>query len=138
MYTDKHDRMFSMLVVEDSTEFRDAVTLLLRQKFPNTRVEGAEDGEVALEKVNLFEPDMVFMDIKLPGENGITLTKRIKMAFNGMVVVVLSSYDIPEYRQAAFKSGADCFITKGTSSCMNDVLARVEGALSSKGIVVHR
>lgn len=137
MYTESHDCLFSALVVEDSDEFRAALTLLLRQNFPHIRIEEAEDGEVALEKVNLLVPDMVFMDIKLPGENGISLTKHIKMAFNGVVVVVLSSYDMPEYRQAAFRNGADCFITKGATSCMNDVLARVEGTLSSKGIVLQ-
>ena len=129
--------MFSMLVVEDSTEFRGELTCLLSQHFPNIRVEEAEDGEVALEKVNLLVPDMVFMDIKLPGDNGITLTKHIKMAFDGVIIVILSSYDMPEYRQAAFRNGADCFITKGSASCMSDVLARVEGTLSSKGIVLN-
>ena len=137
MYTEKHDCMFSMLVVEDSTEFRGELTCLLSQHFPNIRVEEAEDGEVALEKVNLLVPDMVFMDIKLPGDNGITLTKHIKMAFDGVIIVILSSYDMPEYRQAAFRNGADCFITKGSASCMSDVLARVEGTLSSKGIVLN-
>jgi DNA-binding NarL/FixJ family response regulator len=138
MYTAKHDCMFSTLIVEDSKEFRGTLTLLLGQRFPNIRIEEAEDSESALEKINLFEPDMVFMDIKLPGENGIVLTKHIKMAFSGVVVVILSSYNMPEYRQAAFRNGADCFITKGAASCMNDVLARVEGTLASKGIVHHR
>lgn len=130
--------MFSALVVEDNTEFRDVLTLFLRQYFPDIRIDEAEDGEAALDKVNLFQPDMVFMDIKLPGDNGITLTKHIKAVFNGVVIIVLSSYDLPEYRQAAFRHGADCFISKGSRSCMGDVLARVEGTLSSKGIVTAR
>ncbi len=138
MYTAKHDCMFSMLVVEDSKEFRGALTLLLGQRFPHIRIEEAEDSEMALAKINQLEPDMVFMDIKLPGENGITLTKHIKMAFNGVVIVILSSYDMPEYRQAAFRNGADCYIAKGAASCMNDVVARVEGTLAMKGVVAHR
>ena len=64
--------------------------------------------------------------------------KHIKMAFEGVVVVILSSYDMPEYRQAAFRNGADCYIAKGSASCMDDVTARVEGTLASKGIVAQR
>lgn len=138
MYTAKRNCMFSTLVVEDSKEFRCALTLLLGQRFPDIRIEEAEDSEAALEKINQLEPDMIFMDIKLPGENGITLTKHIKMAFEGVVVVILSSYDMPEYRQAAFRNGADCYIAKGSASCMDDVTARVEGTLASKGIVAQR
>jgi DNA-binding NarL/FixJ family response regulator len=72
---------------------------------------------------------MVLLDIKLPGGNGIELTKVIKAKYAPIIVVILSGYDIPQYRQAAFRNGADCFIYKGSASCMNDVLARVEGAM---------
>ena len=129
--------MFCTLLVEDSESFRSALGGMLRKNFPDMRVEEAESGLEALRKVDRLCPDLVFMDIKLPGDNGVRLTKNIKAGYAGVIVVILTSYDIPEYRQAAFRNGADCFISKDSATCMDDVLARVEGTLSAKGVVLN-
>ncbi len=129
--------MFCALIVEDSAIFRDTLSEVIHQHFPAIQIESVGDGLEVLDLVSQVEPDIILMDIKLPGVDGITLTKSIKLGFHGIVVVMLSNHDIPEYRQAAFKHGADCFISKGAASCMNDVLARLEGTLTSKGIVVQ-
>jgi len=55
------------------------------------------------------------MDIRLPGENGLELTKRIKMNYPDIIMVILTSYALPEYRQAARESMADYFVPKGWS-----------------------
>ena len=52
------------------------------------------------------------MDIRLPGENGLQLTKRIKTGYPDTKVVILTSYDSLEYREAAIRCGANCFISK--------------------------
>ena len=132
MRTGQHDKVFNTLLVEDSVDFRDALKTVISDHFPLIQINEAENGEVALKKINILIPDLVFMDIKLPGENGIQLTKYIKMRFNDIVIVVLSSYDVPEYRQAAFRNGADCFIAKESISCVADVLARIEGTIAQK------
>jgi DNA-binding NarL/FixJ family response regulator len=75
-------------------------------------IEEAGDGIEALRKVHTLLPDLVFMNIGLPGESGIEVTKRIKKDFPGITVVILTSYDLPEYRNAAFECGATYFITK--------------------------
>ena len=87
-----------------------------------------------MQKLGILQPDLVFMDIKLPDANGVGLTKDIKLERAGVVVVILSSYDLPEYRQAAFRAGADCFISKDSPTCMEDILARVNGALFAKEV----
>jgi DNA-binding NarL/FixJ family response regulator len=107
---------------------------MLQSNFPSMRIEEAGSGNQALQKLDYLEPDLVFMDIRLPDANGLGLTRSIKLEWAGTVVVVLSSYDIPEYRQAAFRAGADCFISKDSPSCMDDVLARAEGALAAKEV----
>jgi DNA-binding NarL/FixJ family response regulator len=48
------------------------------------------------------------------------------------VIVILTSNDLPEYRQQAFRNGADCFLSKGDDSCIADILAQVEGAMARK------
>ncbi len=124
--------MFRTLLVEDSRSFRSATREMLQSNFPSMGIEEAESGGQALQKLGFLEPDLVFMDIKLPDVNGVGLTKDIKLGHAGVVVVILSSYDLPEYRQAAFRAGADCFISKDSPTCMEDILARVNGALFAK------
>jgi len=55
------------------------------------------------------------MDIRLPGENGLELTKKIKKNYPDITVVIVTSYDLPEYREAARESMADYFVPKGWS-----------------------
>lgn len=132
MHSEMQNKAFYTLLVEDSVDFRAVLTDVLHNHFPYIQVEEAEDGVIALKKIYKQTPDIIFMDIKLPGENGIDLTRHIKVRFNSIVIVMLSSYDLPEYRQAAFRNGADCFIAKESVTCMEDVLARVEGTINSK------
>ena len=116
--------MFKILIVEDNITFRQSLKVVLGSEFPRTIVEEAGDGEEALNKVESFEPNLIFMDIKLPGENGLELTKKIKGRHFGITVVILTSYDLPEYRHAAETYGADYFVSKGSSS-REEILAGV-------------
>lgn len=108
--------MCSTLIVEDNPTFRRSLKEVLCTHFPEMCVEEASNGVEAFEKVQSNRPDLVFMDIKLPGTNGLEITKRLREDPRRMVVVILTSYDIPEYREAAMMSGADYFLTKGTTS----------------------
>jgi len=56
------------------------------------------------------------MDIKLPGENGFDVTRRIKALYPDIKVVILTSHDFPEYREAARAYGAYHFLSKGSST----------------------
>jgi two-component system response regulator DesR len=67
------------------------------------------------------------MDIRLPGESGLELAKKVKTNYPDVVVVILTSYDLPEYRQAALQSKADHFVTKDSPT--QDFLALVESIL---------
>jgi DNA-binding NarL/FixJ family response regulator len=122
--------MFNALLVEDNVEFRQELADILLAHFPMIGVEEAGDAADALSKVEYLRPDLIFMDIKLPGENGLETTRQIKQVYAYIVIVILTSYDIPEYRQQAFKNGADCFISKGQVSFLADILARVEGTMA--------
>ena len=123
--------MFNVLLVDDSQSFRSNLSAILRDAYPLLGIEEAGDGAEALRVIARREIGLILMDIKLPGENGIVLTRRIKVSAAHIIVVILTGYDVPQYRQAAFRSGADCFLYKGAASCMNDVLARVDGAIQA-------
>ena len=100
----------------------------MASRFPALSIEEAGDGEEALEKVKGFSPDLIFMDIKLPGENGLSLTKKIKGLYPQIVVVILTGHDLPEYKEAAYESGANHFASKHASSA-RDILGLVESIL---------
>jgi len=124
--------MFNTLLVEDSVSFRRTLIDILRTHFPLIGIHEAGDGVEALSKIDQLLPDLIFMDIQLPKENGLELTRKIRLVYDDIVIVVLSSCNLPEYRQQAFRNGADCFLSKEDDSCMEDILARVEGAMARR------
>ncbi len=89
----------------------------------------ATDGEEALQKMQTFHPDLIFMDIKLPGMNGLEVTKKIKDQYPTLPIVILTAYDLPEYREAAVQYKADYFLAKG-SATKTSILTMVESILS--------
>ena len=121
--------MYRILIVEDNDHFRQTLRSLLSARFPSTSFEEAKDGSEALEKVSAFDPDLIFMDIKLPGQNGLELTKRIRDSNAEVKIIILTSYDLPEYREAARVGGANHFVSKGSSKA-EEILALVETILS--------
>ena len=70
------------------------------------------NAEEALQKINATPPHLVFIDMRLPGMNGLQLTQRIKRDFPNIRVAIVTGYDLPEYRQAAIQNGADRFFVK--------------------------
>ena len=105
---------FRILIVEDNRVFREAVKESLQMSVPTVIVDEAADGREALEKVETFDPDFIFMDIALPGENGLEITREIKLAHPDLIILVLTNFDIPEYREAALQYGADGFFGRSS------------------------
>jgi DNA-binding NarL/FixJ family response regulator len=124
--------LFRTLIVEDNVSFRQALLEILANRFPLMSIEEAGDGEEALRKIDLLVPHLIFMDIKLPGENGLQLTQKIKAKYPEVVITILTSYDFPEYREAGYRYGANHFIVKGLST-NEEILALVESILEDSG-----
>ncbi len=103
---------FKTLIVEDNASFRQYFKENLQFRFPSMVIEEVGDGNEVLPKVEVLCPALIFMDIRLPGENGLQLTKKIKKSHSDIRIVILTSYDLPEYREAAFQYGANSFMTK--------------------------
>ena len=107
---------FKVMLVEDDDGFRRSLAGLLMSRFPSIVLGEAADGAEAMEKVESFVPQLIFMDIKLPGQSGLEVTRRLKALHPDIQVVMLTSYDFPEYREAARASGAYGFLSKGSST----------------------
>jgi len=106
--------MVRILIVEKNASFRQSLKEILHLQFPLMMIEGAADGNEALKKVDNFLPNLIFMDIYLPGENCLLLTQKIKKDHPEIIIGILTSYDLREYRKLAFKCGVNYFIAKGS------------------------
>ena len=92
-------------------------------------IEEAADSKEALQRIEDQVPDIIFMDIKLPGESGLKLTQKIKTTYPKIKIIILTSYNLPEYRDAAHQYGATHFLAK-SSSTSNEIIELVESILS--------
>jgi len=103
------------LIVEDNASFRETFKEILQTLSPSMNIYEAAEGTEALQKVEVLKPDLVFMDIRLPGENGIQLTQKIEATYPDTKIIILTSYDSLEYREAAIRSGGNFYIPKDSS-----------------------
>lgn len=100
------------LIVDDNTTFRKLLRNFLSSE-PDISVVGeAEDGETALNQAKELLPDLVLMDVSMKRVNGIESTRRIKKAMPEVKVIMLSVYDLDEYREAAKAYGVSNYILK--------------------------
>jgi DNA-binding NarL/FixJ family response regulator len=125
-------KLFKVLIVEDSAPFRQILKERLRDQFHSMTLEEATDGTEAIQKVDSFSPDLIFMDIRLPGASGLELTRKIKGRYPQIKIIILTSYDLPEYRESAPKYGADHFLVKG-SSTWEEIATVVQSIASDLG-----
>ena len=125
--------MLKTLIFEDSAFFRQLLKETLHSRFPSMDIAEAENGKDALQKVESLRPHLIFMDIKLPGENGLELTKKIKARYSDISIIILTSYDLPEYREAAREYQADHFLSKGAST-KEDILTLVQSIIKERDI----
>jgi DNA-binding NarL/FixJ family response regulator len=105
---------FITLLVEDNDVFREVIKETLESQFIRMEIIEARDGPETLQQVETFQPNLIFMDINLPGENGLKLTEKIKTKYPDMMVCILTSYDTLEYREAAGRAKASYFLNKGS------------------------
>ncbi len=124
-------QLFKALIVEDSAIFRKLLKETLHSRFPSMEIFEASEGEEALQIINANPPDLIFMDIRLPGESGLELTLKVKARYPDVVVIIMTSYDTPEYREAAVQARANYFLSKGSSS-KEGILKLVESILAGQ------
>ncbi len=117
--------MHRILLVEDNRAFREALTALLQEHIPALEVLAASDGDGAMAAL-AQRPELILMDVGLPGESGIELTRRVKALAPEVVVVVLTGYCLPEYRDAALHNGAAEFLCKDSTS-PDEIVALAKG-----------
>ena len=105
-------KIIKTLVVDDDASFRQRVKEVLASE-PNIEVIGeASDGHEALRKARELEPDLVIMDVRMPKANGISVTRQLKEEMQALKIIMLTIFDLQEYRDAAMSGGASGYVTK--------------------------
>ncbi|WP_327406062.1 response regulator transcription factor [Streptomyces sp. NBC_01288] len=114
-----------VLVVDDQEIVRTALRLVIDRREGLSVVGEAADGEQAVARAVELRPDVVLMDVRMPGTTGVEATRRIVRDWPGPGpaprVVVLTTFDLDEYVHAALRAGADGFLLKNSHP---DQLAR--------------
>lgn len=100
------------LVVDDSAVTLQTISSFLKRQATVEVVGTAEDGAQAVELVRELQPDLVLMDVQMPGMNGLEALAHIRREFPAVRVVIVTVNDTPELRKAADDGGAFQFIPK--------------------------
>jgi DNA-binding NarL/FixJ family response regulator len=116
-------RPVRVLLAEDHTIVREGLRSLLASQQDVTVVGEAQNGREAVEHALELEPDVIVMDLGMPGLNGVDATRRIRKELPATHVLVLSMYSTEEHVRPAIRAGAEGFLLKGSG--LSDLVAAI-------------
>jgi DNA-binding NarL/FixJ family response regulator len=122
--------MIRILICDDQATICDGLEMMLNADPGIEVVALAYDGAQALELIPQANPDVVLMDLKMPGMNGIQATREISSRFPQIQVLVLTTFGDDEWVFDAIRSGAAGYLLKGTPR--NELIAAVKGTASGE------
>jgi DNA-binding NarL/FixJ family response regulator len=122
-----------ILICDDQAVVRDGLELLLKLEKDFEVVGAASDGAEAVDMTAALSPDLVLMDLKMPGTNGIEATRRIRARHPGVKVLVLTTYDDEQWVFDAVRAGASGYLLKDTPR--EQIVAAIRGTLQGKAFV---
>ena len=108
--------MIRVIIVDDHHLVRQGLRQLLEREFDIQVVAEAADGQEAIETADRLRPDVVVMDVEMPGINGIEAAGRIRKEYTGTQVVMLSIHSDPVLIRQAFDRGARGYVLKKSIS----------------------
>lgn len=103
-----------VLVVDDHTLMRDGIRALLGTHDDVDIVGEASEGKEAFWKTQELAPDVIIMDIVMPGMDGLEATRMIVSQNSKAKILILTQYNTKEHMQAAIQAGASGYLPKGT------------------------
>ena len=120
---DRKRANISILLVDDQMSIRESLHLSLQPE-PDLKVMAkAIDGLTAISQVETFNPDIVLMDIEMPGMSGLEAAKIIKTRSAETKIIILSSYEDSEHIEQALKAGANGYLLKSTPT--NEIVSAI-------------
>ncbi|TNU74761.1 response regulator transcription factor [Miniimonas arenae] len=128
--------MIRVLLVDDQALLRTGFRLVLEAVEDIEVVGEAADGEVAERMARALRPDVVLMDVRMPGRNGIDATAAITSALPEVRVLILTTFDLDEYAFAGLRAGASGFLLKDTQP--DELVAAIRSVASGDAVVSPR
>jgi len=122
-----------VIICDDQAIVRDGLAMLLNLEKDIEVVGQAQDGAEAVEQAGQQQPDLVLMDLKMPGMNGIEATRQIRARYPAIKVLVLTTYDDDEWVFDAIRAGAAGYLLKDTPR--EAVIQAVRGTVAGKSFV---
>ena len=119
-----------LFIVDDSEIVRDRLTTMFSDIKDVEDVGYAEETFEAIKLIREISPDIVILDIRIPGGSGIDVLENIKGEKNSPIVIVLTNYPYPQYRERCIKLGAEYFFDKSTE--FNDVYEVIRQLVKDK------
>ena len=121
--------MQNVLIIDAYGPFRRALKTVLVAEYPAICLLEASSGPEGLRKASEKSPQIICMDIHMPGEDGLEVATRLTALCPQVTLIIITSSDLPEYRQASLQAGATHFVSKGEDT-LADVLAIVKSAVA--------
>ena len=122
-----------ILLCDDQAVIRDGLEMLLNLEQDFQVVGAASDGAEAIELAVQKQPDLILMDLKMPGTNGIEATRQIHARFPQIKILVLTTYDDDEWVFDAIRAGASGYLLKDTSR--QKIIEAIRGTMDGKAFI---
>ena len=135
--------MKRLLIVDDEQIVREGLLAILLKGFPKMNIEVANNGETALEMARTFMPDLVLMDIKMPGMNGLETIQKMKEERLNTKFIMISAYAEFEYAQSAMKLGVEDYLLKPSKASevvqtVSKVISQISEERKSRQESIHQ
>ena len=117
-----------LMVVDDHEVLRQGLRFMLRNEADLIIVAEAMDGRAALENLQAVQPDVLLLDVKMPGMDGLETLRNIRVRWPDLPVLIFTMFDDPEYVEEALECGASGYLLK---SVTREELLRAVRAVSS-------
>ena len=123
--------MITVMLVDDQALLRTGLRIVIDTEADLTVIAEAANGNEALRLLDHAEPDVILMDIRMPGMDGITATAQITASHPHSKVIILTTYDIDRYVYDGLRAGASGFLLKDTTpESLTDAIRTVAGGES--------
>jgi DNA-binding NarL/FixJ family response regulator len=120
-----------ILLADDHAEFLSLVTRLIESEFDVVKT--LENGQAVVDQFEELDPDLVVLDISMPGLNGIEVAQRLRAADGDAKVVFLTVHEDPDYLRSALAAGALGYVVKDRLA--SDLIPALRAALAGRRFI---
>ncbi|RLL48396.1 response regulator [Oceanobacillus piezotolerans] len=135
--------MKRLLIVDDEQIVREGLKAILLKNFPEIQIEDAKNGTIALNKAVIFMPDLVLMDIKMPGMSGLETIQKMSEINPNIKFIMITAYAEFDYAKSAIKLGVKDYLLKPSKAsevvrAVGKVMSQIDEEKKSKEKNIHQ